>query len=168
MPVSISPTPASCICCTTGSPCDCLCCTGGYWTEYTFTVSGITNRVCGDCTAWNGTWTLKYRGGCLWTTDDVATDPYCAALPGGDPMWSLACDSATGLWTLSSTIGMGLVLLSSAYPGTNYCFYGGFLSGGAAPHACFPLRTGLEVELLPGGTFVDCDPLDGITWTGSY
>ena len=58
LPVSI--TESDCICC------DCECCScNGYWSQFTFTVAGVTGDPA--CTDMNGDYTLTAVGGCLWS-----------------------------------------------------------------------------------------------------
>jgi hypothetical protein len=65
--------------------------------NWSLTVSGIGQAgtsycPAGDCAKLNGTFTLKYRGGCNWTTDPFAC---------GNPCWQLQYDSLRSLWRLN-------------------------------------------------------------------
>lgn len=183
MPATLSVTGApvdasGCSCCLTGSPCDCPCCQHGYWTAYTFTVAGITDGLSciGACSTFNGTWILRHRGGCTWTTDEVTDcgtticDPYCPGPGSPSPMWTLVCDGTNWiLYGAFSTIQWVLI-----GPGTDFslfCFVGGTLTQQIRDLAagCFD-STETTLSLTPAvvAVFVDCDPSDGISYTGSY
>jgi len=66
-------------------------------------VSGITGNYpyCPDGPLFNGEWFLKYRGGCLWTTDEyyegICSDPL--GVPA--PFWSFALSTGPYLFTAS-------------------------------------------------------------------
>ena len=65
--------------------------------NWSLTVSGIGQAgslLCppGDCARLNGTFTLKYRNGCNWTTDALAC---------GNPCWQLQYDATHTLWRLN-------------------------------------------------------------------
>lgn len=102
---------ATCTGCCTGTStectCDCLCCCpvpytgtgtgtslpGGYWSEYTFTIPAPDPSFGLCCNTVAGTWTVKYRGGCTWTTDETIIDDgiTCTTeiLGPGEPVWTM-------------------------------------------------------------------------------
>lgn len=147
---------SGCTCCL-DETCDCPCCPAGYWSEYTFTISGITNNHCSDCTSWNGTWTLKWVGGCTWQTDEVAPTPSCGVFIGGEPMWTLWCFKGT--WVLQTPMYEGIALNSVVTdPVTDYCQDGGDMVGGGARGGweCLPVPEDLTTTINPSGVFVPC------------
>lgn len=56
----VSATESDCICC------GCQCCScNGYWSQFSFTISGVTGSA--RCQDMNGTHTITNVGGCLWS-----------------------------------------------------------------------------------------------------
>ncbi len=63
--------------------------------EWSFSVAGVANGTCATCTDFNSTWSVVYKGGCLWT--ERTSGGICTP---GTP-WTLACSAGT--WTLSTS-----------------------------------------------------------------
>lgn len=142
-----------CCCSGSGGGCDCPCCTSGYWTQWTFTITGMANQVGGtcDCPSYNGTWTVKYRGydafaaQCIWTTDENQTTGAC----GNGPVWTLGLGTDCFV-TLTSQEGSTQLSLAAF----DCISDGQVLSGGPLGGQCLP--TLMTTTLHPGGVFVPC------------
>ncbi len=53
---------------------DCTACPGGAPPRWQLVINGVTDDVCGDCGAYNGTWTLSHVGGCTWRSEAITAD----------------------------------------------------------------------------------------------
>jgi hypothetical protein len=69
--VGASGNPVECATCPCGMDCVCTCssCPDGAPSQWTFTLTGITNVGCVGCTNLNTTFTLNYVSGCTWSAD---------------------------------------------------------------------------------------------------
>jgi hypothetical protein len=63
---------------------------------WSLTASGAANGTCSGCTALNGTFNLKWVGGCVWQTDQVTT------CPSGGPLWMLSFDPVESAWFITA------------------------------------------------------------------
>jgi hypothetical protein len=151
--------------------CGCNCCIpyGGYYARYTFTAAGVVDVDCDHCNDLNGPWTLKYRGGCVWSTDETVDFTDCDPPddPGVYPTWeliNLTPLAPTCLWylrpglfrgTTPALIGLGGY---SADFGASVCVGPLDMAGGIGigDRLCdFP--GGVTLTGVPG-TFVPCPP----------
>lgn len=134
-------------CCNTGTGtggCECDCCPLGYWTEYTFTITGMETALnpFNVCAGYDGTWVLKYRGNrsfggfdyCVWSTDDVTDGSLCEGdtalhpfeFPGGFPeRWILYC--LNGFWTLINAATTVKWVFDSTGTSVDFCLDGGLM-----------------------------------------
>lgn len=143
-------------CCGSGSgppACDCSCAfaAGGLWTEYILNVAGLTTSLFSDCDcpSLNGEWVLKWRGGCLWTTDDLQPPSDCND---SAPVWSMICQD--GSWLLFNPISI-TTFETTVVGGDFNTVDGGFMSPsfGVSPECT---AIGATATLDPSGTFVPC------------
>lgn len=157
MSVSIVPPDVTFTCpgCCATYLCDCTCCPDGYWTEYTFTIPTLTDGIAclGECSRYDGTWTVKYRGNCLWTTDEVSVTDDCIGnnFDVGDPIYQLTCTD--GLFQLLGIYQTIQWLTSDG----NFCIDGGTMAYSVydLTAACFVVPSE-DLVVTPGGVFVPC------------
>lgn len=93
--------------CTTGMACICTCtsCPDGAPAEWTITLAGILNGLCGDCDNLNTTFTFTYASGCIW----ACPLEFC----GGDPDFITFSYSGTS-WELQFPASAGSTAYSVA------------------------------------------------------
>jgi hypothetical protein len=129
----------------TGFICPCECCLSGFWTQYTFTVAGITDPGgCAACTTLNGTWVLIFQeDSCRWTTRDAS---FCA---GTGPFWTLSCSGGT--WSLVSHTDGSLYTTTD-----DLCITGGTLDLTSPGSTCDTYPATITVS--PIGSFIPCTP----------
>lgn len=151
-PYTTTTTSTTAGCCCPAEECDCPCCPDGYWSEYTFTITGIgDNGPDCDCELYNGAFTVIYVGACVWITADTITSP-CHAI---SPAWELACSSP--IWTLGNQL-MG----NNVYSGeegvdfTDFCLNGGPLTGGPSGGVCQNFAGPFIITVSPGGVWIPC------------
>src|SRR5262249_22487836 len=63
------------------------------------TVTGYTVQHCRECAKRNGVWLLRYRGGCVWDTDEKLDFSSCGSFV-NDSAWRLH-PTLTGWYLLS-------------------------------------------------------------------
>jgi hypothetical protein len=125
--------------------CACACCTGdGFFSQYTFTIGGISDAGQGcltNCPDEDGSWTLNRIGSCVWNT----STPVPAFCTGTGPYWSLSCNAGT--WRLASHVD------GPVYQGTGNCHSPLVLTNISLGGFCnYPG----SVTLTPGGTWTSC------------
>ena len=111
--------------CCCGATC-CGCSTNP--SQWQFTLAGVTNNACLDCTDYNRTWTLTRLndGTCTWQ-DDATITP-CEVTPTDSYAWQLFCDTALNKWflnTLNTEVTYNLAGASWDCDGPNTMNYGG-------------------------------------------
>lgn len=142
--------PLDCPCC----GCNCCGCRG-YWTEYSFTVSGISGDCTGNpptstdnpCAGNNGSYSMIWQTGCLWITVE---DSVCTT----EPKYNLSCFN--GIWSVKTPCIAGFAVISwSDQLSPNFtCECGGTLTLDPELPCCDTIPGSIEVS--PGGSWVNC------------
>lgn len=137
---------SACTCCG-AIACDCSDCATGFWTEFTFTIAGFLNQVGGtcDCPSLDGTWTVYYRGSCVWSTDEQYSNVDC----GTGSYWTLYRE-AGGYRLVSIIEGLAIQLFSDPVN----CVDAFDMTGGPLSGSCMP--TTHTVTMTPGGAWTPC------------
>jgi len=110
-----------CLCCQRVPP-ECVCNWLGLQThgsfscytmsKWTFTVSGITNGTCSDCTDLNGDWILCWTSGLTWESNELATDTICG---NARPAWTLTHNSGSSRFELTGADGTVYALAEAGF-----------------------------------------------------